>query len=218
MSKNKMFIPSLKFHWLTPFYDPLVDLSGRVKNIRKAQLVQANIGNDNMVLDFGCGIATLTIMAKNKFPQARMHGIDIDPSVLEIARNKAKNNEYNIFLKTYGGISLPYDNIMFERVLSSFVFHHLNRSQKIRALKEIYRVLKINGELHIADFGKAKNIFIRLVFLPIQFFDGFINTNDNIKGFFPEIIKQAGFDKVFECQRINTLVGNVSLYKAIKLK
>ncbi|MEG6615993.1 class I SAM-dependent methyltransferase [Peptococcaceae bacterium 1198_IL3148] len=164
------------------------------------------------ILDFGCGTGTLTIMTKKEVPQAITYGVDIDPKILEIAQNKVKNSDYEIFLNTYDGITLPYNNEMFDKVLSSLVFHHLTRSQKVKALEEIYRILKVGGELHIADFGKASNIFMRGMFLPIQFFDGFANTSDNVKGLLPEIIKEAGFDEVIEHQQINVFDGIIRNY------
>ena len=59
---------------------------------------------------------------------------------------------------------------------------------------------------------------MRVMFLPIQIFDGFANTADNIKGLLPGIIIQAGFNEVVEHKRIMTLLGNISLYSAVKLK
>jgi len=49
---------------------------------------------------------------------------------------------------------LPYPDNSFDRVVSSLVFHHLTRENKIHSLKEVFRVLKPQGELHVLDFGK----------------------------------------------------------------
>ena len=216
MMRNKSYIPALKFHWLTRFYDPLVDRSGSVKKLRKALLEQAKIGDNDLILDFGCGTASLTIMAKRRYPKAIFHGLDIDPNVMRIAQKKAKDSGHLVLLKEYEGGSLPYKNEMFDQVLSSLVFHHLNRNQKSKALKEIYRVLKPGGGLHIADFGRPKNIFMRGMFLPIQLFDGFDSTDDNIKGLLPKLIKGADFKEVLECRQMNSIFGTISLYRAIK--
>lgn len=217
MTKDKNFIPALKYDWLTGFFDPLMKITRLERKIKKGLLIQADMKNNDTILDFGCGTGTLTIMAKEETPKAITHGVDIDPNILKIAQNKVKNNGYEVFLKAYDGVSLPYKNEMFDKVISSLVFHHLTRSQKLMALEEIYRILKFGGELHILDFGKSDNIFMRGMFLTIQFFDGFPSTSDNVKGLLPEIIREAGFDKVIEHKRIMTLVGTISLYRAVKL-
>ena len=41
------------------------------------------------MLDLGCGTATLTILNKRHHPNPEVIGIDLDPSVLAIARSKA---------------------------------------------------------------------------------------------------------------------------------
>jgi len=217
MTKNIRFIPALKFDWLTRFFDPVMKLTMSEKKFKEALIIQANIKDSDVILDFGCGTATLTIMAKKAVPKAILYGVDVDPNVLKIAKNKVKNSSYEIFLKAYDGISLPCKSETFDKVLSSLVLHHLTKNQKVTVLKEIYRTLKIGGELHIADFGKARNIFMRGMFLIIQLFDGFTNTSDNIKGLLPEIMREAGFDKAIEHKRIMTLFGTVSLYKAVKI-
>lgn len=217
MTENKDFIPALKYSWLTGFFDPLMKITRLEEKIKKVLLIQADIKNNDTVLDFGCGTGTLIIMAKEEIPKAITHGVDIDPNILKIAHKKVENNGYEVFLKAYDGVSLLYKNEMFDKVISSLVFHHLTRSQKLMALEEIYRVLKFGGELHILDFGKADNVFMRGMFLTIQFFDGFSSTSDNVKGLLPEIIREAGFNKVIEHKRMMTLVGTISLYRAVKL-
>ena len=133
--------------------------------------------------------------------------MDIDSNILKIAHNKVENSGYEIFLEVYDGFSLPYKDQEFDKVLSSHVFHHLTRSQKKTALQEVYRVLKFGGELHILDFGEARNILGQVLFLPVRVFDGFATTFDNIKGLLPEIIREAGFAEVIEHKQILTLLG-----------
>ncbi|HHV38475.1 MAG TPA: methyltransferase domain-containing protein [Tepidimicrobium sp.] len=217
MREKPRFVPALKFDWLTRFFDPLMKLSMVEKRFREALLFQANIKDSDIILDFGCGTGTLLIMVKERFPNAIAYGVDIDSNILKIAQEKVKDSGHEIFLNSYDGILLPYGDKMFDKVLSSLVFHHLARDQKIAALKGIHRILRRGGELHILDFGKAQNILMRGMFLPIQIFDGFANTSDNVKGLLPKIIEEAGFDEVVENKRINTLFGTISLYSAVKL-
>jgi ubiquinone/menaquinone biosynthesis C-methylase UbiE len=65
-------------------------------------------------------------------------------------------------------------------------------------LREIRRVLRAGGELHIADFGKLENALVRVVSFPWQLFEGFHTTADNVKGFMPELIRSDGFVEVYE--------------------
>jgi ubiquinone/menaquinone biosynthesis C-methylase UbiE len=111
---------------------------------------------------------------------------------------------------------LPYADASFDRVISSLLFHHLARENKERTLREISRVLRPKGMLHVADWGKAQNLPMRVAFLLVQMLDGFTTTADNVRGLLPELIRAAGFESVQESVRYITIVGTLSLYEARK--
>lgn len=85
--KNR-YIPALGFHWLTPLYDPALRWLMREAEIKRFLVEQMAIRPDMHVLDLGCGTGTLTIMIKQLHPNVEVTGIDGDPEVLAIAREK----------------------------------------------------------------------------------------------------------------------------------
>ena len=113
--------------------------------------------------------------------------------------------------------SLPYADASFDRVVSTLFFHHLTGEAKSLALSEVHRVLKPEGELHIADWGKPTGIVMRLLFYPVQWLDGFATTQDNVEGRLPELMEAAHFEEVQTGKAINTVFGTVALYSAAKL-
>ena len=62
---------------------------------------------------------------------------------------------------------LPYQGVSFDRVVSSLLFHHLNRGQKADAAQEAFRILRPGGQFHIADWGKPSDRLVRLLFYPV---------------------------------------------------
>ena len=76
--------------------------------------------------------------------------------------------------------------------------------------------MKPGGQLHIADFGKANNIFTKIAFGIFRRLDGEENTRINSQGLLPEFIKKVGFTNVKETKYFNTLFGTVKLISAIK--
>ena len=179
-------------------------------------LLQLNIKEEEALLDFGCGTGSLAIAVKRKFPRSIVHGIDVDENVLRLARQKVDKSNLSVALKVCDGRVLPYTEGKFDKVISSLVFHHLDWEGKLEALQEIFRVLKVGGELHIVDFGKATSVFTRLLFLPVQLIDGFVNTVDNIEGKLPKIMARAGFTNIYEEESFPTWLGTVSFYRALK--
>ena len=66
------YIPALRFKWLTPLYDFFLSITMPEKKIKLALIEAASIPAGIKVLDFGCGTATLTIMVKEMYPEAKV--------------------------------------------------------------------------------------------------------------------------------------------------
>ncbi len=216
MSKNK-YIPALRFKWLTPLYDFLIGITMPEKRIKQDLIDLAHIQPCTKILDFGCGTATLTIMAKQIYPEAKVTGIDVDAEILDKAIQKVKEKKLDILLLDYDGVKLPFQNSGFERVISCLVFHHLDTDTKQKVLADIYRVLNKNGQLHIADFGHSKSWVQRTLFNIIRGLDGFKPTDANAKGLLPKLISDAGFENAGIKKRFKTMFGEVQIISAEKI-
>ena len=129
---------------------------------------------------------------------------------------KLAKNKLKVPLNLYDGNNFPYQDNQFDKVYSCLVFHQLDAETKNNCLNEIYRVLKPDGKLIIADWGKASNTIMRITFGLVQMLDGFKTTNDNVKGKMPQFIEKGGFHNVIISQSINTIIGTFSYFRAIK--
>lgn len=213
---TERYIPALAYRWLTPIYDPVVRLSTRESAFKKALIEQAALLPGQRVLDLACGTATLTIAGKQNQPGAEITGLDGDPEILERARAKAAAAGVDLRFDHALSHQMPYPDDGFEVVLSSLFFHHLDREAKLATLREVHRVLKPGGKLHVADWGKASNPLMRALFFLVQLLDGFETTADNVAGRLPEFMRQSGFDNVSEQRHFATPLGTISLYAAQK--
>lgn len=176
---NKKFTPALGFDFLTAWYDLAIKLTMPEKKIRHVLLTLIDSQSTEKVLEFGFGTAQNIILLKKKHPNLALSGLDIDPKVQKIAAYKLAKNNINCNLDLYTGAIFPYADEEFDKIYSCLVFHQLSADSKINSLKEIYRVLKPNGKIIIADWGKAQNKIMRFTFCLVQLLDGFANTNDN---------------------------------------
>lgn len=213
---NTAYIPALRFHWLTNIYDWLISSFMPEKKFKQAIINNIDIKNNNNILDFGVGTATLSIMAYTQFPNANYTGIDIDEKILSIATKKVNSQNANIKLVKYNGSNLPFENESFDNIISSLVIHHLTTQQKLQAFKEFYRTLKTNGKLHIADWGKPNNFLMRWCFHLVQILDGYTTTNDNVKGLLPQLFIDAGFTNVVISHHFNSILGTIQIFKVTK--
>jgi len=211
ISSPANFIPALRFHWLTPFYDFFLKLTMPEIQIKKLLIREAGISDSSHVLDFGCGSATLSMMLKSANPLAQITGVDIDYLILKRAKRKLSRNRMDIDLVCYSGSTLPFPDHTFDRIVSCLVFHHIHGYQKPVILKEILRVLKPDGRLVIADFGKSELLHQRILFNIIRCLDGLDPTRANARGMLPRMVQAAGFQNVNLSKKIKTIFGEIQL-------
>ena len=190
MSKaNEDYIPALSYRFLTPFYDFIQKYIVRDVRYKTLLIEQANIQPGQRVLDLGCGTGTLAIMAKQSQSSADVSGLDADPDMLKVAKYKAAQLNLPVTFDVGFTNKLPYPDASFDRVLSSIMIHHLKTPDKWQTGKEVYRVLKPGGQLHIIDFGKPYTWYGKILG---PFLHKFEEANDNIDGRLPEMFGAPG--------------------------
>jgi ubiquinone/menaquinone biosynthesis C-methylase UbiE len=213
---DERYLKALRFDALTPLYDFVIRHALPEAEFKRHLVRQADIHDGQRVLDLGCGTATLSVLMKELHPGATIIGLDGDPKILGFAKKKAFDTAADILLTLGMAYELPYADGSFDRVVSSLVLHHLSREQKRRTLRELHRVLRSGGWLHIADWGEARSVWQRIGAWLEQLFDGYDNTSDNFLGRLPDMFAEAGFQNVREVYQYQTLVTGLSLFQAIK--
>ncbi len=211
MEKSERYIPALSYNRLTPLFDPLIRWSMRELELKCRMIAQARIEAGHRVLDLGCGTATLTILLKQTNSDAEVVGIDGDFKILAIAEAKAAKAGVNLALDQGMAFDLPYPDSSFDRVVSSLVLHHLTTENKRCTFKEIFRVLRPGGELHVLDFGQPHNLCTSIVSHLTQRLE---EAADNIQGLLPEMLREAGLEQVEVKERFTTIFGPLALYQA----
>src|SRR5574337_1317624 len=214
--RNAGYGPALGRDILTPLYDPLVRLTTRESTFKGRLLDEADISETSRILDVGCGTGTLLLLMRRRSKSLLAIGLDGDMNVLDIAKSKADRREEKIALVQAFCFDMPFADKIFDRVLSSLMLHHLTRSEKVRTLEEMFRVLRPGGALHVADWGQPHNVLMRVLTFSVRLGASFARTADNIKGRLPALFRDAGFEQVSETAQFATLYGTLSLYKARK--
>jgi ubiquinone/menaquinone biosynthesis C-methylase UbiE len=209
---SQRYVPALGAEWLTRFYDPLLWIL-RERVFKRRLIEKADIRAGDTVLDLGCATATLTLMIRETQPEAQVVGLDPDPGALDIANRKAARSGLPLRLTRAMGFDLPYRDDRFDRVVSSLVFHHLTRENKLRTLHEIRRVLKPGGSLCLVDFGPPRGRARSWVARAVHHGEA---ISDNLKGRLPEMFQAVGLVDVAEIDRIGTIFGPLSFYRGRK--
>ena len=208
------YVHALRYRWLTPLYDGVVAATTRERTFRVATIEQAGLRPGQRVLDLGCGTGTLAIEMARRCPGLQLFGVDGDAEVLAKAEQKATRAGVEITWQQGLATRLPYPDASFDRAVSTLFFHHLAVEDKVSAARELHRVLRPGGQLHVADWGPPTSCLQRLLFLPVQWLDGFANTSPQLAGGLADAFRQAGFEGVEVTRRIPTPLGTMALHRA----
>jgi len=133
------------------FYDWL-SLAAGVGDAHWQLVAQAAIGDDATVLEIGVGTGNVLLKVKRAVPASIAIGLDTSTASLAAAAGKAARAGVELRLDHGDAAELPYPDATMDRVLSSFMFHHLPDEQSLATLREVRRVLKPHGSLHLLDF------------------------------------------------------------------
>jgi len=116
---------------------------------------------DETILDAGCGRGMFLVEAAKRLPRGKASGIDLwhvkDQSgngpESALANAKIEGVEDRIEIQTADMQSIPYPDGQFDYVLSSLAIHNIEEEEgRKEALRELYRVLKPEGQLILLDF------------------------------------------------------------------
>jgi ubiquinone/menaquinone biosynthesis C-methylase UbiE len=207
---HRHFLPAAGRDFFLPLYDPLVRLLGGDK-ARMELMDQAALRPAERVLDVGCGTGSLGLALKRRQPSVDMVALDPDPHALALARRKSERAGVAITFDQGYADGLPYPDDSFDRVFSSFMFHHLQPREREGMLREVRRVLKPGGVFHLLDFehrhDHERGLIDRLLHSSPTLHD---NTPDRILAMFDA----AGFAEPRRTGGRTLLVGSVAYYRA----
>lgn len=200
--QRREFLPAAGHDLFLPLYDPLVNLLG-FGRARQELISQANIKPDHDILDIGCGTGTFIVMLKKQYAAVRIVGLDPDPKALRRAKSKVTRAAVSAQLDQGFADELPYKKESFDRVFSSFMFHHLEQQEREKTLKEVLRVLKPGGSFHLLDFAadhESHGYFDRLIQSHARMKD---NTYERIL----QLMSRAGFTNAAKVKEDSMLFG-----------
>lgn len=140
-------------------YDPVMALPERTILRPHREYLTDNLSG--RVLDLGAGTGALfPYFAATPNAIRSLHAIEPDPHMREQARECARNHNLTVELSDAGAEELPYDDGVFDIVVASFVFCTIPEFD--RALSEVSRVLKDEGEFRYVEHVRADGLAGRL--------------------------------------------------------
>lgn len=178
---------------LSKHYDFFVDALFVGRQLQKKSLAFLDLEGSSSFLDVGCGTGTLALLAKQQHPALEVNAVDPGESVIGVAREKAAKSKTVVNFSVCGAEELPFEDKSMDTITSSLAFHHMPTEIKRRALSEIHRVLKDDGQFLLVDIGKPKNAFWKAICGLESLVEPREYIRDNLTGGIPDLIEESGF-------------------------
>lgn len=146
------------------------------------------------VLDVGCGDGLTEEIMHTHFPNWEILGIDVSEQSIQVAQQK---NIPNSSFKLYDGIHIPLADNSVSIIFVAGVLHHVQYNLHQPLLKDINRVLTIDGRLYIFEHNPFNPVTKYLVKTCV-----FDKDAKLLKpGYTTKLLKNSGFviaDKSFQ--------------------
>lgn len=137
----------------------------RYEELHEAVLrsIPPDLPEDLKILELGCGTGELTKKLCERYPQARIIGIDYSPKMLSVCQEKLKKFKGRVQL-----LEGDFAHTKFPRgcdvVISTLAIHHLTDPQKLELFRKIRSILKrggwfVNGDVVL--FESSRHLFLQ---------------------------------------------------------
>jgi ubiquinone/menaquinone biosynthesis C-methylase UbiE len=190
-------------------YDPLQPLFFRPSH---RMLLDMLGPTDERILDIGCGTGQFALAALERYPRARVWGLDLSGCMLRRAAARCPESAGRFQTVQADSERLPFADNTFDAVTCSHSFHHYPRQERVVA--EMHRVLRPDGKLLIID-GDRDRLWGRLIFdVLVVMVEGPVRHRTG--GDFRKLYQEAGFADVSQRRRRGPLPFLMTVGRAVK--
>lgn len=173
---------------------------------------------NSRILNFGPGSAETARNLAIRFPNTKVVGADPNRKAVEkarciIARSHLAN--LTIIEAPHRG-RLPFDAGSFDKVVLVLTLHDRMPDEKLEIAKEMLRLLRHGGKLHVADYDKPAVRGERGILTFAEYISGPAAAESHITGKWIDFLAKAGFTGIRRQSSHSVGIGRISLIKARK--
>ena len=170
------------------------------------------------ILDFGSGSSSTAISLALRYPEATLNGVDPRSKAVEKAQRsvvRKKLGNISVIHVPLGG-RLPFAAGSFDKAICILGLHDRSPEEKLRIAKEMVRVIRRGGTLHVADFDKPQTRAEGRILEFARRISGEAAVEPHIDGSWTECLAKGGFTSVRRQSSYSLGIGRISIVKARK--
>jgi len=194
-------------------FEPMC-LLGRQNRINNQLIKLLEIESGHKILDIGCGTGFVTREIADKLSaDAQGFAMGIDAAGMMIEGAREKRGSQTCRFEVAAAEDLPFENNLFDSVISTLFFHHIQLDLKKKALSEAFRVLKPGGKLIISDMHIPTTFMGALISHASRWLLFQPQIGENIRGVLPDLMQASGFEMP---RIITTYFGYIAVFSTQK--
>lgn len=111
-------------------------------------------------LDFGAGVGASVRHFRKRLAEAELVCVDVSERSLKLAASRFAGDADFV---AFDGKVLPFADGTFDCAFAACVFHHIPHDRHPRLLKELWRVLRVGGQLMVYEHNPLNPLTLRAV-------------------------------------------------------
>jgi len=216
--KASGFLDWIRFRFAKLLHDAFFIVMVRDRSWQEPLIASLSPEATNRILDFGPGSSSTAVALAVRYPEATFVGAEPDPKAVEKARRRiARHQIANItVIEAPLHDRLPFQAGSFDKIVCVLTLHDRLPDEKLGIAKEMMRVLRRGGTLHVADYDRPDTPGERGVLEFTRYISGAAAAEPHISGSWTGFLAKAGFSGVRRQSSHSIGIGRISVVKAQK--
>lgn len=203
------------FSWPKYVHERLLQWAQREHAVSAALIAQANLRPGMRVLVTSANPTDLVIQVEQLHKNIAIAVLCEDMPAVKAKHTREYQADTATYFIQFDGFVLPFANAIFDRVFCHKL-SHMPTERKAQLLRQVYRVMRPSGELHMADWVTRAEISMEMCYSSVQVSDRRRGNEEIEREILHNLIRGVGFVGTHETQTFGTFSGRLSLLKARK--
>lgn len=170
------------------------------------------------VLSFGRGGVSIACALAVRLPEANVVGADPNPKAIKTALRRVVQRDIpNLMIVESSRCGrLPFAASSFDKVVLVLALHNCIPEEKLEVAKEMLRVLRHGGTLHVAAYDKPSVPGERALLAITRYLSGSTAADPHLDGSWIEFLTKAGFAGIRRQSSCPVVGARISVVRARK--